>query len=285
MLPLPVSSCGCLSSGAVMSSAVPLSWTHHTGVSTCDQAIGWAGALIAGAPCHAVKDKYILAVTRDDEALTSWEERLRLAEADLEERERQALADDPTPEQLAAHAAERDAFARERDAIADRHDEAAGRRDLSALDRDVSGSSRDRRARLREQDRDVAFPDRFSAGADRDLAAGDRADSHADRRRGQEARERAAVNRDRAADDRDRAAEKAEEQEREVAGLRTALESRLVIGQAQGLLMARHKLSSETSFGVLVRLSQEHNVKVRELAAQLVAAEEAARERVAGERG
>ena len=53
-------------------------------------------------------------------------------------------------------------------------------------------------------------------------------------------------------------------------GARTALESRDVIGQAKGILMARHKLSASEAFDLLRRTSQSRHVKVRELA-QLVA--------------
>lgn len=213
----------------------------------------------------------------EEGVLADWEQRLRLAEADVHEREQQALADDPTPEELIAFAAERDKIALDRDTIAERHDEQAGARDRSALDRDVAGSGRDRHARIQGQDLDTAFPDRFAAGEDRDFAAGDRADSHDDRHRGRALRERAAADRERAAADRDRAAQRAQEQVHEIAGLQAALESRLVIGQAQGLLMARHTMSPESAFGVLVRLSQDCNVKLRDVAAQLVAAAEADR--------
>lgn len=42
-----------------------------------------------------------------------------------------------------------------------------------------------------------------------------------------------------------------------------------VIGQAQGILMERHKLTDVDAFAVLVRASQHQNVKLRDLAAQL----------------
>lgn len=213
-------------------------------------------------------------VEHDDEALAARDRRLRVGEAELLERERQALADDPTPGELAAFAAERDKIAGERDRIADLLDERAAARDHSALRRDVSGSGRDQRARDDWQDSDPGFPDRYSAGADRDLAAGDRSDSHDDRARGHEHRERAAADRSRAAVDRDEAARKADAHEQELRRLHAALESRHVIGQAQGLLMARHDLSSQAAFAVLVRLSQASNTKLREVARQLAAAAE-----------
>lgn len=59
--------------------------------------------------------------------------------------------------------------------------------------------------------------------------------------------------------------------EAELATLRDALESRLVIGQAMGLLMARQGLSTDAAFEALARQSQETNVKLRDVAARLVA--------------
>lgn len=52
--------------------------------------------------------------------------------------------------------------------------------------------------------------------------------------------------------------------------LNTALDTRKLIGQAQGILMERHKLSTEQAFEVLRRYSQEHNVKLRDVARRLV---------------
>jgi GAF domain-containing protein len=51
--------------------------------------------------------------------------------------------------------------------------------------------------------------------------------------------------------------------------LRTALESRAVIEQAKGLLMARGNSDTE-AFAMLRRLSQNHNIKLREVAALVV---------------
>lgn len=212
---------------------------------------------------------------RDDQALVDWDQRLRRAEADLREREEQALAHEPSPEQLAAFAKERDRLAVDRDTMADQYDELASSQTSGGLRRDVTASGRDQRARGRAEDLDVAYADRFAAGVDRDWAAGDRADSHEDRGRAHDARERSAVDRGRAAEDRDQAAQLASDQDRELASLRVALESRLVIGQAVGLLMARHAVRHEDAFTVLVRLSQHHNVKLRDVAAELVASAEA----------
>lgn len=49
-----------------------------------------------------------------------------------------------------------------------------------------------------------------------------------------------------------------------------AIDSRHLIGQAQGVLMERFKISSEKSFSVLRRYSQQHNMKLHEVAGTLV---------------
>jgi GAF domain-containing protein len=54
-------------------------------------------------------------------------------------------------------------------------------------------------------------------------------------------------------------------------GLNTALDTRKLIGQAQGLLMERHGLDEARSFEVLRRYSQDRNVKLRAIAAHLIA--------------
>ena len=54
-------------------------------------------------------------------------------------------------------------------------------------------------------------------------------------------------------------------------GLNVALDSRKLIGQAQGILMERHGLDSERAFEVLRRYSQDHNIKLRVVAEHLVA--------------
>jgi len=55
-----------------------------------------------------------------------------------------------------------------------------------------------------------------------------------------------------------------------VEGLNLALDGRKRIGQAQGILMERHGLNEDQAFAVLKRYSQDHNIKLRELAEQLV---------------
>lgn len=58
---------------------------------------------------------------------------------------------------------------------------------------------------------------------------------------------------------------------REEEGLLLALDSRDLIGQAKGILMERHKVTSEQAFQMLVHVSQAHNVKLRDIAAQVAA--------------
>ena len=54
-------------------------------------------------------------------------------------------------------------------------------------------------------------------------------------------------------------------------GLNVALDSRKLIGQAQGILMERHGLDADRAFEVLRRYSQDHNIKLRHVAEHLVA--------------
>jgi ANTAR domain len=51
--------------------------------------------------------------------------------------------------------------------------------------------------------------------------------------------------------------------------LHTALDSRDVIGQAKGILMERYRLTPDAAFALLARASQDTNVKLREVAADL----------------
>ncbi|MFE1251525.1 GAF and ANTAR domain-containing protein [Streptomyces sp. NPDC058735] len=53
---------------------------------------------------------------------------------------------------------------------------------------------------------------------------------------------------------------------RTVEQLEHALETRHAIGEAMGILMERHRLSQDDAFTVLRRLSQEHNIKLRDVA-------------------
>jgi transcriptional regulator with GAF, ATPase, and Fis domain len=52
--------------------------------------------------------------------------------------------------------------------------------------------------------------------------------------------------------------------------LRSAMATRTLIGQAQGILMERLKITPDQAFGVLSRLSQDSNMKLREVAQRLV---------------
>ncbi|SHN55659.1 GAF domain-containing protein [Geodermatophilus obscurus] len=54
------------------------------------------------------------------------------------------------------------------------------------------------------------------------------------------------------------------------ANLQTALETRGVIDQAKGILMARHKLTADQAFQVLARMSMKTNRKLRAVAEHLV---------------
>jgi len=52
-------------------------------------------------------------------------------------------------------------------------------------------------------------------------------------------------------------------------GLRLAMEGRKRIGQAQGILMERYGVDEDRAFAILKRYSQDHNIKLRDLAEQL----------------
>ena len=58
---------------------------------------------------------------------------------------------------------------------------------------------------------------------------------------------------------------------REVSGqMEQAMASRAVIEQAKGVLMGRHSIDETVAFELLRRQSQEQNLKLRTLAAQIV---------------
>lgn len=52
--------------------------------------------------------------------------------------------------------------------------------------------------------------------------------------------------------------------------LRRAIDTRQVIGQACGILMERHRITSDQAFAELVAVSQRHHLKLRELAVRVV---------------
>jgi len=56
----------------------------------------------------------------------------------------------------------------------------------------------------------------------------------------------------------------------EVEDLRNALETRPVIDQAKGVLIARHGCTPDEAFDMLCTASQRNNRKVREIAAGIV---------------
>ena len=55
-----------------------------------------------------------------------------------------------------------------------------------------------------------------------------------------------------------------------VDGLESSLQSRHLIGMAQGVLMQRYDLTVERSFTVMQRYSNDYNVRLRDLAGQIV---------------
>lgn len=56
--------------------------------------------------------------------------------------------------------------------------------------------------------------------------------------------------------------------------LQNALKTRAIIGSAQGILMHRNSHDTATSFDAMRVASQNHNIKLRDLAAQVVTAQE-----------
>ena len=61
-----------------------------------------------------------------------------------------------------------------------------------------------------------------------------------------------------------------EDEERRAANLQTALSSRETIGEAMGILMERERITAAQAFDVLRRASQHLNVKLREVAQNLI---------------
>ena len=57
----------------------------------------------------------------------------------------------------------------------------------------------------------------------------------------------------------------------EIASLEKALETRDIIGQAKGILMARQLIDADAAFDVLRRASQRSNTKLRDVASEVVA--------------
>lgn len=67
--------------------------------------------------------------------------------------------------------------------------------------------------------------------------------------------------------------------------LSQAVQSRQLIGEAVGLMADRYAMTTEAAFGLLARVSQECNTKVRELAARLVDDHNRARKQSSGANG
>jgi GAF domain-containing protein len=59
----------------------------------------------------------------------------------------------------------------------------------------------------------------------------------------------------------------------EISDLRQAVSTRQVIGTAVGVVMERYRLTEDQAFAFLARLSQESNVKLRDIARQLIDAD------------
>jgi hypothetical protein len=66
------------------------------------------------------------------------------------------------------------------------------------------------------------------------------------------------------------AARSHEDEERRADNLQAALVTRELIGQAQGILMERERITSDQAFGILRQASQHLNIKLREVAQGLV---------------
>lgn len=59
---------------------------------------------------------------------------------------------------------------------------------------------------------------------------------------------------------------------REIHDLREAVQTRTMIGTAVGIVMERYHLTDDRAFAFLTRLSQDGNIKLREIARRLIAA-------------
>jgi hypothetical protein len=66
------------------------------------------------------------------------------------------------------------------------------------------------------------------------------------------------------------AAHSHEDEERRTANFQAALRSRELIGAAMGILMERERISSDAAFTILSRASQHLNIKLREVARDLI---------------
>lgn len=57
---------------------------------------------------------------------------------------------------------------------------------------------------------------------------------------------------------------------RDRSGLMATVTTRNLIGQAQGILMERHRVTADQAFAMLSKVSQDNNLKLRDLADRLV---------------
>jgi hypothetical protein len=57
---------------------------------------------------------------------------------------------------------------------------------------------------------------------------------------------------------------------REIRGLKDALETRALIGQAVGVVMQRYQMNDQRAFAFLTRLSSHRNVKLKQVATEIV---------------
>jgi hypothetical protein len=61
-------------------------------------------------------------------------------------------------------------------------------------------------------------------------------------------------------------------QDEVIAQLHDAVESRTIIGQATGIIMARRRCGPDEALNVLIKISNDRNIKLREVARRLVEA-------------
>jgi AmiR/NasT family two-component response regulator len=61
-------------------------------------------------------------------------------------------------------------------------------------------------------------------------------------------------------------------QDEVIAQLHDAIQSRTIIGQATGIIMARRRCGPDEALNVLVKISNDRNIKLREVARMLVEA-------------
>jgi hypothetical protein len=217
----------------------------------------------------------------DVDDLGEWQERLNRAELDIADRETAPGAASWTVHERAAFVVERDSLADERDELAVAHDRHAEDLDGLAAERDGRASARDRADPPGSPANDAVLRDRVLAAGDRESAARDRVDARDNRERSRGDRARAAEARYRAAADREELALTANLGERQLSSLQQALGSRIVVGQATGLLMERHGLAADRAFDMLVQLAREADVKIQVVAERVVTVGEARRRALA----